>query len=304
MNRGCLILLMIVFGTVRLSAQEWIAPAESNTKLSPFAFTDSVKKAGEVLYLTNCKSCHGDPGKNNPVRLVPLPPDPASDQMQKNTDGSIFYKLTAGRGPMPSFKNTLSATDLWRIISYIRSFNNKYVQEVAPSIGPGASLEQVKILITRIKEKNQVQVEISSLKEKIRQPVANAEVKLFVKRYFGNLLIDEARTTDHQGIVRFGFPATLPGDADGNVQLVAKPSDETAFGEMKADTTLSIGVATFRPPLNEPRALWNVVQKTPIWLLLTYTFSVLAVWGLIIYVLLLVRMIHKSGSERQENVID
>jgi mono/diheme cytochrome c family protein len=291
---------MIVFATDRLSAQEWIVPSESSTKLSPFAFTDSVKKAGEVLYLTNCKSCHGDPGKNNPVKLVPPPPDPASDQMQKNTDGSIFYKLTAGRGPMPSFKNTLSATDLWRVISYIRSFNNKYVQEVAPTIGQGAALEQVKILITRIKEKNQVQVAISSLKEKIRQPVANAEVKMFVKRYFGNLLIDEARTTDNQGIVLFSFPATLPGDADGNVQLVAKPSDETAFGEMKADTTLSIGVATYRPPLNEPRALWNVVQKAPIWLLLTYTLTVLVVWGLIGYVLLLVRSIYKSGTDKKQ----
>ena len=300
MNRGCLILLMFVFATVRLSAQEWIVPAESITKLSPFAFTDSIKKAGEVLYLTNCKSCHGDPGKNNPINLVPLPPDPASDLMQKNTDGSLFYKLTAGRGLMPSFKNTLSATDLWRIVSYIRSFNNKYVQEVAPAIGPGAVLEQVKILITRIKEKNQVQVAISSLKGKLRQPVANAEVKLFVKRYFGNLLMDEARTTDQQGIVLFSFPATLPGDADGNVQLVAKPSDETAFGEMKADTTLSMGVATYRPPLNEPRALWNVVQKTPIWLLLTYTFSVLAVWGLIVYVLLLVRSIYKSGTDNKQ----
>jgi hypothetical protein len=142
------------------------------------------------------------------------------------------------------------------------------------------------------------------VKEKIRQPVANAEVKLFAKRYFGNLLIDEPRTTDRQGIVLFNFPVTLPGDTSGNVQLVAKPSDETAFGEIKADTSLAIGVATYRPPLNEQRALWNVVQKAPIWLLLTFTFSVLAVWGLIVYVLLLVRSIHKSGSDKQENVID
>jgi hypothetical protein len=171
-------------------------------------------------------------------------------------------------------------------------------------MGPGSTLEQVKILITRIKEKNQVEVAISSLKDKIRQPVTNAEVKLFARRYFGNLLIDEARTTDQQGVVRFSFPATLPGDAYGNVQLVAKPTDETAFGEMKADTTLAIGVANNRPPLNEPRAVWNVVQKTPIWLLLTYTFTVLAVWGLIFYVLLLVRTIYKSGTGKQENVID
>lgn len=296
MNRLKLLLFLFFLISTRLSAQVWVVPPENESKLSPFAFSDSTRKAGNDLFNTSCKSCHGDPGKNNAVKLVPLPPDPASSQMQVNKDGAMLFKISEGRGLMPSFKNTISSTDTWKIISFIRSFNDKYVQEVAKKAAPGAYYEQVKMLFAWNKEKNQVQVSLSGVKEMKRQPVAGAEVKLFAKRYFGNLLIDEVRTTDIQGVVNFTFPKNLPGDAKGFVTLIAKPVDETAFGEAKADTTMTIGVATNRPALNEPRALWNVVQKTPIWLLLTYTLTVLAVWGFIFYVLLQLRTIFKSGN--------
>ena len=294
-------LLLIVLISLRLSAQEWVVPADNGARLSPFAFNDSTRKTGSELYNTNCKSCHGDPGKNNVIILVPPPPDPSSPKMQSNSDGAIHYKITQGLGPMPSFKNILSATDIWRVISYIRSYNNQYAQKIETKTGgAGATALNVKILVTWLKEKNQVQTIISAMKQKTDQPVAGAEVKLFAKRYFGNLLIDEARNTDAQGKALFNFPKDLPGDSTGFVQLLVKLSDEAAFGEAKADTTLSIGVPTYRPPLNEQRAMWNVVQKTPIWLLLSYTFTVLAVWGFIFYVLLQIRAIYKAGLRKDQ----
>jgi len=158
--------------------------------------------------------------------------------------------------------------------------------------------------LTWLKEKNQVQAIILGTKDRIAQPIAGAEVKLFAKRYFGNLPIDEARNTDAQGKASFNFPKDLPGDSTGNVQLIAKFSDEAAYGEAKADTTLAIGVPTYRPPLNEQRAMWNVVQKTPIWLLLAYTLTVLAVWGIIFYVLLQIRTIYKSGAKKDQKTVE
>ena len=134
------------------------------------------------------------------------------------------------------------------------------------------------------------------VKENKLQHVVGAEIKLYAKMYFGNLMIDETRTTDNQGIASFKFPKDLPGDAKGVIRLMAKPVDDAAFGEAKADTSLAIAVPTIRPPLNEPRAMWNVVQKTPVWLLLTYSFTVLAVWGFIIYILLQIRTIFKLGK--------
>ncbi len=305
MIKKYLFLVLIVLFSISLSAQEWVVPAEEGVKLSPFAFNDSTRKAGVELYNTNCKSCHGDPGKNNVINLVPLPPDVASVKLQSNTDGALHYKLIQGKGTMPSFKNTISSGDLWRVISYIRSFNEKYVQVIEKrSRVAGTAASDVKILVTWVKEKNQVQMEISGTKESKVQPVAGAEVKLFAKRYFGNLLIDEARNTDALGKVLFNFPKDLPGDSAGFVQLLAKLSDETAYGEAKSDTTLAIGVPTYRPPLNEQRAMWNIVQKTPIWLLLAYIFTVLAVWGFIFYVLFQIRAIYKAGLKKDHQTAD
>jgi len=304
MIKSYLLLLLITIFTSHLLAQEWVVPAEDGAKLSPFAFSDSTRKAGAELYNLNCKSCHGDPGKNNVINLVPVPPDPASAKMQSNSDGALHYKLVQGRGTMPSFKNSVGSLDLWRVISYIRSYNDKYVQEIEKkTVGTGAALN-VKILVTWLKEKNQVQAVISGIKNKVMQPVSGAEVQLFAKRYFGNLLLDEARSTDDQGIALFNFPKDLPGDSAGFVQLLAKMSDEAAFGEAKVDTSLAIGVPTYRPPLNKERAMWNVVQKTPIWLLLSYTFTVLAVWGFIIYVLLQVRAIYLAGKSKDAGTSD
>ncbi|HWR99395.1 MAG TPA: c-type cytochrome [Prolixibacteraceae bacterium] len=299
MKRSYLLFLFIALSAGRSSAQEWVVPPENSSKLSPFAFSDSTRKSGADLYNLNCKSCHGDPGKNNAVKLVPLPPDPASAKLQDNSDGAIFYKVAEGRGTMPSFKNALSAADTWRIISFIRSFNKNYVQEIAKKLASGSTLEQVKLLLTWNKEKNSVLVAVSAMKNQVRQPVAGAEIKLFVKRYFGNQPVGEVRTTDNQGIAMFQIPKKLPGDSTGILRLIARPVDETAFGEAQADTSMAIGVPTYRPPLNEERALWNVVQKTPLWLLFTYVISVLAVWGFIFYVLLMLREIYRSGSVKE-----
>ena len=291
-------LLLIVLISLRLSAQVWVVPAENESRKSPFAFDDASRKAGSEIYNASCKSCHGEPGKNNAIPLVPPPPDFASVKMQSNSDGALQFKVTTGRGPMPSFKNTFSSTDVWRVISYVRSFNDKYVQEVAKSSeSGGASVQNVRILVSWLKDKNQVQASLSALKDKVNQPVAGAEVKLFAKRYFGNLLIDEAHSTDALGNALFNFPADLPGDSAGHVQLIVRLTDEAAFGEAKADTVLAIGVPTYRPPLNEKRAMWNVVSRAPIWLLLAYTIAVLGAWGFIIYVFLQIRAIFQAGSK-------
>ena len=67
--------LFIFSGLFKMVAQDmpWDIPADAKAKTSPFLFHDSVKKAGEVIYLANCKSCHGDPGKGNHANLVSYP---------------------------------------------------------------------------------------------------------------------------------------------------------------------------------------------------------------------------------------
>lgn len=291
--------VVLNFIAVVLLAQTtpWEVPADRSAKLSTTAFTDQNRNTGKDLYQTNCKSCHGDPGKNNIIKLVPPPPDPATAQLQQNTDGSLHFKISEGRGAMPSFKNILNAADIWNIIAFLRTFNKDYQQQLAvkPTFG-GEVFDKVDLKLTADPTHNAIVAQLTGLKESLVKPIAGLEVKLFAKRYFGNLMVDKPVDTDVEGKALFTFPKNLPGDASGNVSLVAQLSNEELFGLVKTESTMAIGLPTDKPPLNEPRALWNVVQKTPIWLLVTYLASVIIVWGFIVVVLLKLRAVYKLGE--------
>ena len=127
-----LLLVIFLLSSELLSAQDWNVPANKTKALSPFKFTDETRKAGEVLYMDKCQACHGDPGKGNVLMTVPAPPDLATKKMQRNTDGEMFYKISEGHTVMLSFRNILSATEIWNLVSYVRGFNDNYKQQVAP----------------------------------------------------------------------------------------------------------------------------------------------------------------------------
>jgi hypothetical protein len=298
----CLTVLVVLRMFNDLSAQEWVVPPDKAEVLSPFKFSDETRQAGATLYATYCKQCHGDPSKGNVIALVPPPPDPASPQMQNNTDGGIFYKVTEGRGPMLSFKNTLTAFNIWNIISFIRSFNPQYLQKITPKDeGKGSAFGNSRIQLNWVQDYFQIIATVSGEKNHVSRPVRGTEVKLFAKRYFGNIMIDGAKNTDSSGKVVFTFPTDIPGDSSGFVKIYAKLSDEASFGDVRADTSLNAGIPTWEPPLNEERAMWNIVQKTPIWLLLTYSIVVLTIWGIILYVIFQLRVIFMLGKIKKED---
>ncbi len=292
-----LIFLNLITGLL-IAQTTWEVPADRNAKLSTEAFTEQTRAAGQILYQTNCKSCHGDPGKNNSIKLVPPPPDPASPQMQQNTDGSLHFKISEGRVTMPAFKNVLSSADIWNVIAYIRSYNKDYNQQIAikPTYG-GEIFDKVEIQLSSDPSANAIVAKVSGSRGSIVKPIVGLEVKLFVKRYFGNLVVDKPSDTDAAGKAIFTLPKSLPGDASGNLTLLAQLANEELFGLVKAESILAIGIPTNKPALNEERAMWNVVQKTPIWLLISYLTSVLVVWGFIIYVLLQLKRIFELGEK-------
>jgi mono/diheme cytochrome c family protein len=288
--------LYLLAGT-SLAQTPWVVPADRNAKLTTTAFTEQNQNSGKDLYQTNCKSCHGDPGKNNVIKLVPPPPDPATTQLQQNSDGALHFKISEGRGTMPAFKNVLSSVDVWNLIAYLRTFNNDYKQQLAvqPTFG-GEVFDKVDLKLLTDPASNNIVALLTGVKGSITKPIAGLEIKLFIKRYFGNLVLDKPMETNIEGKASFVFPQDIPGDASGNVSLLAQLTNEDLFGLVKTESVMAIGITTNRAPLNEPRALWNVVQKTPIWLLLTYLSSVLVVWGFIIVVMLKLRTIFKLGE--------
>ena len=189
-NKTILFALLNLVTLVGIAQTPWEVPADRNAKLSTAAFTEQNQTSGRDLYQTNCKSCHGDPGKNNPIKLVPQPPDPSSTQMQQNSDGALHFKISEGRGPMPSFKNVLSSVDIWNVIAFLRSSNKDYKQQVAvrPTFG-GEVFDKVELKLTWDAAKRVVVAQLTGAKGGLIKPMAGLEVKLFARRYFGRIII-------------------------------------------------------------------------------------------------------------------
>ena len=128
------LLILTTVVSLQLSAQNWDVPADKKAKNCDFKFDESTAKVGEAIYSKKCASCHGTPAKGNNRRsFKPVPPDLASSGSQNLTDGELLYILSTGRGLMPSFFGTLTESDQWKVIAYLRSFNKSYKQVVSKS---------------------------------------------------------------------------------------------------------------------------------------------------------------------------
>ncbi|QGY43231.1 hypothetical protein GM418_06020 [Maribellus comscasis] len=259
--------------------QDWQVPADQLNIENPSSYNLENVKKGKDLYLQNCKSCHGDPGKNNHLPLVPPPPDITSEQMQANTDGGLFYKITKGRGGMPQFETTISADDRWRLINFIRNYNSENEQLLidAPPVN-------AKILASVNEADKKVEI-LAEYEDKSGnyQQLENAPVFISAKKAFGNLLLGQA-LTDKNGRSVFSVPETVIGDEEGNVTIVVT-LDENYKADQVVLEEAKVGKPKEVPQLIRKEVLWSTNENVQIWLLLSYLGAAGAAWIAIGYVI-------------------
>ncbi len=290
-------LIILQLSSAIMEAQEWVVPDDRKGRLSTFPFDDNTRSSGQKIYNLNCMSCHGTPGKSNYLNLVPPPGDPATDKIQHNSDGEIFYKVQSGRGQMPSFRSVLTSDELWQVISYIRSFNKSYKQQfravISSSAYPGATIN----MTLAMNEPDSTFILTAwADKETGSVPITDAGVRIFIHRTFGHQAVDEEKITDKTGKAVFKIPLKLNGDSLGNVTVSARFVDEDTFGTASKDTVLAAGIRTYPVSLVKERAMWNRAAKAPLWIMLSYILGVLVAWSFIIIVLLKIRDIYITGK--------
>jgi mono/diheme cytochrome c family protein len=103
---------------------KWLSPAASAAKKNPIAPTQDSIAAGQKIYSKTCAMCHGKSGDADGPAVIELNIHPArlSDpQLNAESDGSLFWKITTGRKPMPAYGKKLSETDRWNLVNYIRT---------------------------------------------------------------------------------------------------------------------------------------------------------------------------------------
>jgi glucose/arabinose dehydrogenase/mono/diheme cytochrome c family protein len=134
MNIKRLLRLMFWIGSVLLLAfrnpgpiqDPWKAP-DWTDGLKPIGKqSPSILAEGKALYTSYCLACHGVNGKGEGALGAGFPIKPANFQthaVKSQKDGAIFWKLSEGRGNMPSYKATLSDEQRWQLVAYIRELS-------------------------------------------------------------------------------------------------------------------------------------------------------------------------------------
>lgn len=107
------------------SPQEpWDVPAEYANMENEFAGEDE-DGIGEDLYMKHCKSCHGKEGYGDGTKAAELETemrDLTVEEVQSQSDGSLYFKSFIGRDEMPNFEKKIREDeDRWMVINYLRS---------------------------------------------------------------------------------------------------------------------------------------------------------------------------------------
>lgn len=286
-----LLFVLALFLTQQGMAQEWLVPEDQKNIENPSAYNLSNVQKGKDLFLKNCKSCHGDVGKNNGLPLVPPPPDVTSERMQANSEGELFYKITHGRGGMPQFDATISEDDRWRLVNYIRNYN--------PAVDPvlvEAPPRKAKLLasVNEVEKKVEIFAEVENGAGSFVK-LSDTPVSILAKKAFGNIHIGEV-LTNNEGRAEYVIPETLIGDENGLVNIVVKLDDAYITDNVVLDAA-KVGQPKPLPRLIKKEILWSTNENIQSWLLLSYIGAVGSAWLAIAYVIFQIFKIWRSGKE-------
>jgi mono/diheme cytochrome c family protein len=134
--RGVRILLIVGCALLWLTAGAVAQKLGGDPKLkllkNPVALNAASITAGRALYAKNCRHCHGLRGKGDGP-LAPKSPSPADLTDAKwdhgESDGEIYSIILNGAMPRPPakesemkpMKGTLTPTQIWQVVNFIRS---------------------------------------------------------------------------------------------------------------------------------------------------------------------------------------
>ena len=102
----------------------WVAPARAARKQNPFPSDLKSIAAGKELFVAGCLPCHGPTGRGDGPAAVSLERKPGNlsdPRLHQQTDGALFWKISEGKSPMPSFQEAFTEEQRWKIINYVRT---------------------------------------------------------------------------------------------------------------------------------------------------------------------------------------
>lgn len=114
-------------------------------------------------------------------------------------------------------------------------------------------------------------------------PVADEYVEIFIERLFSLLPVGDG-TTDENGFASFTYEDEIPGDAEGNINLIASITGSDIYGDVEAKSRVKWGTPVDHTVDVSARALWS--DQAPLWMIIACFIVLVGAWfnfGLVIY---------------------
>ena len=137
---GVVAIITTVYSFKTEQDDPWKVPEKYKNMKNPVPPDSASIKSGKELYISYCITCHGKNGNGTGKRASNLntpPSDFTSESFQKQTDGSLLYKIYFGHKDMPGFKKRIPGNDdviegtfgktrsPGDLINYLRTFGKK-----------------------------------------------------------------------------------------------------------------------------------------------------------------------------------
>lgn len=118
---GCFAVALTVVATTQ---DNWTAPARASAKKNPVPADAASITRGKAVYTAECFTCHGPSGKGDGPQAPQLEQNPGNlTKLQGQSPGALFWKVSEGKKPMPTFSTKLSEQQRWDVVNYIQTLS-------------------------------------------------------------------------------------------------------------------------------------------------------------------------------------
>lgn len=112
----------VALTVVATTQDNWAAPARAAAKKNPIPADAASIGRGKAVYTAECFTCHGPSGKGDGPQAAQLEKNPGNlTKLQGQSPGALFWKVSEGKKPMPTFSTKLSEQQRWDVVNYIQT---------------------------------------------------------------------------------------------------------------------------------------------------------------------------------------
>lgn len=128
-------------------------------------------------------------------------------------------------------------------------------------------------------------------------PATGEPVIIFIPRMFSLLQIGEI-SLDDNGTGSLEFPGDLPGDKEGNINIITRFEENATFGNVEKQVQLKWGIPTDYSLPTTHRALWT--KTAPRWMIYSLTILLTGVWGHYLFAIISLIRIRINAKRKEE----